>query len=403
MKNRKRMAILADRVLTGEELEAQERRCVLVENGRIAGILSPAEYEAVKDTAETMDLGSATLLPGLFDCHDHLALDAGLKGHLGMMELPEEEHLKLARNGLRMDLMSGVTTARCMGDRYFLDIKVRRMIREGLLEGPDLLCCGIGMRSAGGHGYVGMPVTGAAAVSDASATTIAKGADHLKFFVSPGVPVPSPGDEIPCFLSEEEISAVVREAHDAHLPVTAHCIGGAGLDLCVRLGVDVLDHLYSVTPEQVHMLENDFGGWIDLTSGIVLDEGREAFTPPEQNIKMRKARAYSRACLQRVYQSRSVRFTIGTDAYHGMLYKEVEYAVSEGASRLDALKAVTVNAARMTGTDRERGRISAGFLADMIAVRTDPLTEPEALKDVFFVMKNGRIVRYDDGKTAENS
>ena len=387
-------AILAGKALVGENLTARERACVLVEGGVIRDILTPAQYEAVKDKADTVDLGDATLLPGLFECHNHLALDAGLEGHLGMMELSECEHTVLAINGLKKDLMSGVTTARCMGDRNYIDVKLKKLIAEGHVEGPDLLVCGIGMRARHGHGFVGLPHSGVEEFRKTSRENMYRGVDHLKIFMTPGTPAASPEEFIPCYITPEEVAVVVNEARSTNIRTTAHCVGGRGLDICIQQGIDVIDHLYSVTADQIKALENDFGGWVDMTSGIVLDEGREAFTPPAQNVKMRKARPYSTECINRVYQSK-VRFTLGTDAYHGMLYKEVEYAVAGGASTLDALKAVTVNAAKMTGLQATKGQIAPGYTADLLAVDGNPLDDPHALSAVRFVMKHGCTVRKD--------
>lgn len=389
----KRTVILAGVLLAGEELTAREGAGLLIEDGLITDIISRAECASLGDQADLIDLSGRTVLPGLFDCHDHLAMDAGLKGHLGMMDLQESEQIVLAVNGMKKDLMSGVTTARCMGDRYYLDIRMKKLVEKGEVEGPDLLVCGIGMRSANGHGYVGLPHTGPAEFRKTSLENISRGADHLKIFMTPGTPSASPEEAIPCFLSKEEIAAVVSEARDANIKTTAHCIGGLGLNLCISEGINVIDHLYSVTAEQVKALENDFGGWVDMTSGIVLDEEREAFTPPEQNIKMRAARDYSRECINRIYQSGKVRFTLGTDAYHGNLWKEIVYAVEGGASAKEALKAVTVNAAEMTGLSKKKGRIEKGYAADLIAVSGNPFADPKVLSDVSFVMKKGRIVK----------
>ena len=392
----KMTAILAGKVLVGENLTRQARACVLVDGGRIRDILTLGEYEAIRESMDTVDLGDATLLPGLFECHNHLALDAGLEGHLGMMELSECEHTVLALNGLKKDLLSGVTTARCMGDRNYIDVKIRQMIADGRVEGPDLLVCGIGMRAAHGHGFVGLPHSGVEEFRKTCRENMYRKVDHLKIFMTPGTPSASPDEFIPCFITEEEARVVVSEAKSMNIRTTAHCVGGRGLDICIREGIDVIDHLYSVSAEQIKALENDFGGWVDMTSGIVLDEGREAFTPPAQNVKMRAARPYSTECINRVYQSGRIRFTLGTDAYHGMLYKEVEYAVAGGASKLDALKAVTVNAAEMTGLQSSKGRIAPGYVADLLAVNGDPLEDPHALSRVRFVMKHGRVVRMDD-------
>ena len=392
--NVSRTAILAHRVLTGPDLKEQLNRCVLVDNGKILDILPAEEYRKLKDTWPAVDLGRGTLMPGLFDCHSHLALDAGRKGHLAMMSLPEEEHMKLAEENLKKDLYSGVTTMRCMGDRYYLDIRTRELIRRGSMEGPDILVCGIGMRSAAGHGYVGLPHTGAEEFAVTSRENIRRGADHLKVFISPGIPAASPEEEIPCFLTREEIRAVIREAREAGIHTTAHCIGGNGLDICVQEGIDVIDHLYSVTLRQVQLLETSFSGWVDLTSGIVLDEKRENYTPVGQNERMRAARPYSRQCLRRIYRSDKIRYTLGTDAYHGMLYREVEFAVSLGADRRQALLAVTSDAARMTGLERVRGQIAPGYQADLAGFGQNPLTQENALADVKFVMKQGRIISF---------
>ena len=281
---KKRTAILAERALTGPELSVTERPCVLVENGVILDILTRGEFEERKAELEVIDLGSRTLLPGMFECHNHLVLDARLPGHLDMMTLGETEHTVLALNGLKDDLMSGVTTARCMGDRYYLDVTLKRLIREGRVTGPDLLVCGIGMKAAHGHGYVGLPHSGAEEFRKTCRENMYRGVDYLKIFVTPGAPAKTPDSFIPCFLTREEIAAVVQEGASVGIPATAHCVGGKGLDLCIEEGVGVIEHLYSVTEAQVRRLETEFDGWVDMTSGIVLDPEREPFIPRRQGI-----------------------------------------------------------------------------------------------------------------------
>ena len=143
----------------------------------------------------------------------------------------------------------------------------------------------------------------------------------------------------------------------------------------------------------VKLLEEEFDGWIDMTSGIVLDPEREPYCPPAAVKKMRAAREYSRQCINQIYQSKKIRYTIGTDANHGLLYKELEYACEGGASSLEALKGVTVHAARMCGLEKKTGQIAKGMKADLIAVDDNPLEEIRALKNVRFVMKSGKICK----------
>ena len=387
-------AIYAKKALIGEELQVLEDACVLVENDMIQDAISQTEFEASGRQAEIIHLEDKVILPGMFECHNHLALDARIPGHLGMMGLSECEHTLLALNGLKDDLMSGVTTARCLGDRNYIDVVLKQKIKEGAVVGPDLLVCGIGMKGRHGHGFVGMPHSGVEEFRRTARENMFRGVDVLKIFVTPGGAAATPDEYIPYFISYDEIRTVVEEAEALNIKTAAHCIGGKGLEFCVKAGIDVIEHVYSITPEQVKMVENEHAGWIDMTSGIVLDPAREPFVPEAHAIKTRVAREYSRQCLNQVYQSGKIRYTIGTDANHGLLYKELEYAVDGGATTLDAVKAVTVNAAKMCGLEKKTGQLAVGLKADIIAVDEDPMANVSALKDVCFVMKSGKIYKY---------
>ncbi len=388
-----RTVLLAAKALVGEELTLKENAAVIIDGGDIKDIVPAGSLDLQNIEAEIIDLGSRTLMPGMFECHNHLAMDARLKGHLYMMELGECEHTVMALKNMKDDLMSGVTTARCMGDRNYIDVKLKKMVASGQVEGPDLIVSGIGMRSIHGHGFVGVAHCGAEEFRRTARENMLRGVDLLKIFVTPGTPVPSKDNFVPCYMTLDEIKTVVEEAKSVNIRTAAHCIGGKGLDYCIDAGIDVIEHAYSITPEQIKRVENEYGGTIDMTTGIVLDESREEFTPPEQNVKMRKAREYSRSCMNLVYQSHKIPFTAGTDAYHSFLYREAGYAVDGGATTLEALKAVTVNAAKMCGLSARKGSIAPGLQADIIAVEENPLERIGALKDVAFVMKNGKVYK----------
>lgn len=219
------------------------------------------------------------------------------------------------------------------------------------------------------------------------------GVDVLKIFVTPGAPVPAAGDFVPCFITYDEIKTVVEEAKGMGIRTAAHCIGGKGLDYCVKAGIDSIEHVYSITPEQVKLVEEEHKGWIDMTSGIVLDPEREPYLPDAQIQKMRNAREYSRQCMNQIYQSHKIRFTIGTDANHSLLWRELVYAREGGATVLETLKAVTVNAAQMCGVEKKKGQLAVGLNADVIAVDGNPLEDVTVLKDVSLVMKAGKIYK----------
>lgn len=388
-----RYLLTADRVLEGPELKEIKNGAVVTEDEKIVYVGQKDDAKKQYPDAEEIDLPGKTLMPGLFECHNHLAMDARVAGHLGMMELGPCEHTVMAIKNMKDDLMAGVTTARCLGDRNYIDVTLREQVRQGNVEGPDLLVCGIGMRSRHGHGFVGMPHSGVEEFRRTARENMFHGVDVLKIFVTPGAPVPAAGDFVPCFITYDEIKTVVEEAKGMGIRTAAHCIGGKGLDYCVKAGIDSIEHVYSITPEQVKLVEEEHKGWIDMTSGIVLDPEREPYLPDAQIQKMRNAREYSRQCMNQIYQSHKIRFTIGTDANHSLLWRELVYAREGGATVLETLKAVTVNAAQMCGVEKRKGQLAVGLNADVIAADGNPLEDVTVLKDVSLVMKAGKIYK----------
>ena len=393
-------AILAKEALVGPELEVLKDACILVEDGKISEIMTKADYTAFKNGAgaaasiEETDLGDRTVMPGLIECHAHLALDARVPNHLDLFAGSSEcEHTISALKGLKDELMAGITTSRSLGDRNYIDVVIRDQIKAGKVTGPDLLVCGVGMKGRHGHGYVGQSHSGVEEFRRTARENMYRGVDCLKIFVTPGAPSKTADDFIPCFITPEEIRTVVTEGKQLNIPTVAHCIGGMGLNYCVQEGVYCIEHLYSIKPEQVKLLEEQHEGWVDLTSGIVLDPGREEFLSPGHIRNMQGGRAYTRECLIPVYNSDKIRWTIGTDAYHGNLYKEVEIAVDCGAEPLRAVKAVTVNAAKMLRIDGKKGQLAKGLNADIIAVPSNPLNNVSVLGDVSFVMKSGTVYK----------
>ncbi len=156
--------------------------------------------------------------------------------------------------------------------------------------------------------------------------------------------------------------------------------------------MDVLEHIYNVTPEQIKKIE-DSGTWVDLTSGIVLDPERESMVPAAHAANTRKNREYSRKCLENTVRSDKIQYTLGTDAYHAHLHKELEWTVGMGGQAIDAVKGVTVNAAKMCGLEKTKGSLEVGKQADIIAVKENPLENVSTLQDVRFVMKHGDVYK----------
>lgn len=392
--------ITARTVLAGSELEEIQNGAVVVEDGKVVKVL-PAEQLTEEDRAqaEWIAFEDETVLPGLIEGHNHLSIDARKSNHLEILGTATECKLTLlAEEGLYDDLLSGVTTVRCMGEKHDLDLKLKKEIDAGNLVGPDILPAGVGMKGSNGSGYIGAPHSGVEEFRRTARSNVAKGVKLLKIFTTPGV-FSTEQDFIPSFLSAEEIRTVVEEAHRLHLPVAAHCIGGQALRDCVEQGVDVIEHAYCASKEDIELLKAHPDCWVDLTTGIYLDPDREQYLSENNARNVRAGREIVRECVGNLVRA-GIHFALGTDANHGLLWKEVVYTVELGASKRDALKGVTSNAAYISRLSGKKGELTAGADADIIAVKGNPLEDPAVLADVSFVMKKGVVYKRNGAPTA---
>lgn len=392
--------ITARTVLAGSELEEIQNGAVVVEDGKVVKVV-PAEQLTEEDRAqaEWIAFEDETILPGLIEGHNHLSIDARKSNHLEILGTATECKLTLlAEEGLYDDLLSGVTTVRCMGEKHDLDLKLKKEIDAGNLVGPDILPAGVGMKGSNGSGYIGAPHSGVEEFRRTARANVSKGVKLLKIFTTPGV-FSTEQDFIPSFLSAEEIRTVVEEAHRLHLPVAAHCIGGQALRDCVEQGVDVIEHAYCASKEDIELLKAHPDCWVDLTTGIYLDPDREQYLSENNARNVRAGREIVRECVGNLVRA-GIHFALGTDANHGLLWKEVVYTVELGASKRDALKGVTSNAAYISRLSGKKGELTAGADADIIAVKGNPLEDPAVLANVSFVMKKGVVYKKNGAPTA---
>lgn len=382
-----RYIIKANEIIVGDELETKTDAGLLVENGKIAAIYEHISQMTLPEGIQVLDYGDNVIIPGMIDCHNHLALDARLQNHLVKMEDCEAEQTIRAIKTMKDDLVSGVTTSRCLGDRFYIDVTCKKAQKEGRLAGPKLIVSGIGMRSTHGHGYVGMPHCGPEAFRKTSRENIAHGVDFLKVFMTKVI---NATPFIYHFLTLDELRVVVEEARSVNIPTACHCSGGQGLDDCLTAGIDCLEHVYYITPGQVERVKKE-DRWVVYTPSYALnDELLFKFSPQDRDGSLREKEIICN-CLSGAIKG-GLKFGIGTDGLHQGLAQEACYISDLGAANRDVLAGVTINAARLCRADHSVGSIREGKAADLVILKGNPLEDVKALKKVAGVIQDGAVI-----------
>jgi imidazolonepropionase-like amidohydrolase len=372
-----------------------ERGAILVEEERILRVGKEVEFQGREDL-HVLDCGGQTLLPGLIDCHNHLSLDPRLENYLYRMNDPIPTLTLKACETMRIDLRSGVTTSRCLGDKGFLDVECKKAVEEDRIEGPRLLVATRGIRALHGHGFVGYPFNGVDQIRTAVRENLAAGADLIKIYIT-GTLRGSQG--LPSYFSKEEIVTAVDEAHRVGAPVATHCVGGIGLEWALEAGIDVIEHGYFVTDREIDLLIRS-DRWLVMTPSIFFADGRIRTLPSHliegHLLQREEVGQRMRAAIQA-----GVKFAVGTDGMHGGLAQEIQYLVDSGASPSQALMAATVHASRVCGLEDRIGTLQPGKEADIIGVKGNPLEDIGALRRVETVISRGRIRYLSDHESGK--
>ncbi|MHB1133747.1 MAG: amidohydrolase family protein [Chloroflexota bacterium] len=352
---------------------------LLIESGKIVAI-GPTEAVAVPEGARILAFDRLTLLPGLIDVHTHYGI---VFQGIPAGQLTNYEQMARGIGVARRCLISGVTTARTVGERDYLDLAYRRAIEEGWAEGPRTLVSGrILQPSHSKSGVCDVHVDGADEVRRLVRQNLLMGVDLIKMFLTPNNLSATP--TLPYF-TMAEIHIAVDEAHRAGKPIAVHCQGGPAADDCISAGVDTIEHGVWLTPTQMDRMAQK-GIWLVATQAIRLWEPDESRLPE----RLRKARTGTISSV-RAAREAGVKVTVGTDGAHGLLSFEIECLNRAGYSPMEALLAGTKHAAEAIGLGSSTGTLEVGKWADVIGVVGNPLADIRALRDVAFVMKSGKV------------
>lgn len=384
-KKTERTLIKGRLVIDGTGNPPIEGGVIWVEGERILKVEKKEEFKEIADV-HVLDCSDQTLLPGLIDCHNHLSLDPTLQNYLYRMNDSIPELTLRATATMAVDLRSGVTTSRCLGDKGFLDVECKKAVNSGLVPGPRLLVATRGVRALHGHGFVGYPFSGVEQIRTAVRENLAAGADVLKIFITGTLRDPK---GISSYFSKEEIQAAVDEAHRLGVPVATHCIGGIGLKWALETRIDTIEHGYFLTDKEIELLAKS-DSWLVMTPSIFFTDARIRTLPPhlvEGHLQQQDEVAQR----MRAAIKGGIKFAVGTDGMHGGLAQEIQYLVDFGATPSQALMAATYDAARVCKLEESIGTLEPGKFADIIGVEGNPMRDIISLKRVKTVVSMGEI------------
>ena len=387
-------------IKTGRMLKPGE---ILVEGDRIVDVGAAVKRPA---SAETIDLGDRTLLPGLIDAHVHLFLHPGAEDLQTVQESVPQRTIT-ATIAARDDLMAGFTAERDMGTEGAgsADTAVRDAIDEGRIPGPRLRISGNAINILGGHedalGY--NPAQHVLANADYANTAdelvtvireqFKEGADFIKIYETGADSLRDGKLSTPFQYTEPQLEAAVKEAARVGRRVAVHATGEPGTLYAAQAGVASIDHANQLGDETMRLMKEK--QIFAVPTFTIFEYFAEHASTPAQG-------AHERGMLEAKVQefkkqvAAGVPLAVGSDVGpfpHGTQARELVLMVKFGMSPLAVLQADLLNGAKLLGWDGHIGALEPGYFADVIAVPGDPLQDISALENVGFVMKAGIVYK----------
>ena len=403
----------ASHLFDGKSDQVVSPGVVVVQDGKIVAAGAKVSEPA---GAEVIELGDATLLPGLMDAHTHMTFEATgdwKKDELDGFKKPIPQLAIEASAYARRTLLAGFTSVRDLGSSDLIDIGLRNAIDAGVVPGPRMQVSVHAISARGGHcdstagyrpGLLKEPgieegvADGPDQVRAAVRFNAKHGANVIKVCASGGVLSLTDKVDSPQ-LTQAELDALVSEAHALGRKAAAHAHGAEAAKRAIRAGIDSIEHGSFVDDEGLDLMKQKGTYFVYTPVLCMMDRLARAGAPANVVGKAKAATSAAERTIKRAL-AKGVKVAFGSDAAvcpHGSQVAQFADLVRVGMKPLAALRAATSVDAKLLEVDDKLGTLEAGKLADVIAVPGDPSGDVSAIEKVFFVMKDGVVYR-NDGK-----
>ncbi|MFT4938643.1 MAG: imidazolonepropionase-like amidohydrolase [Paraglaciecola sp.] len=405
--------IHAGKLIDSNSDKVQQNVTVVIEENKIKSVEKGFTVPGQQD--QIIDLRAYTLMPGLMDMHTHISQQhSGPASYMEKFTLNEADYALKGAYYAEKTLMAGFTSVRNLGDSYNESVALRNAINQGITKGPRIYTAAKSIATTGGHAdptnghsktLMGDPgpeqgvINGVAEARKAVRQRYKDGADLIKITATGGVLSVAKSGQNPQFM-EDEVKAIVDTAKDYGMTVAVHAHGKEGMERAIKAGVSSIEH-GTYMDEDTFKLMKKYGTYYVPTimaGNWVAEKAKiDGFFPALVRPKAAAIGPLIQSTFANAYKA-GVKIAFGTDSgvsAHGDNGLEFVLMVEAGMPAIEAIRSATFHAAKLLKVEDQLGTIEVGKLADLVAVKGDPLTDIELMQHVSFVMKNGVVYKYD--------